>query len=152
MYLCITNNKFNYKFSKQWEQTFTKRWQTTDVTSYLVTHQTMPLLTFYKVPTHMICIMNLWTNMEEFRLPSGIAGISILRGYKFSGYKFLDYESKDYHNYLRYCWSTGSRFSPCGSIYHRTPNPLEWFLALCLFALCKRHWEVWEQWTIIFRP
>ena len=72
-------------------------------------------------------------------------------GYKFLDYKFLDYEVKDYYHYLRCCWSAGSRFSPCGSIYHRTPNPLEWFLALCLFALCKRHWEVWEQWTIIFR-
>ena len=59
--------------------------------------------------------------------------------YKFSDYKFSDYESKGYHNYLRYCLRVSSRFSPCGSIYRRTTNPLEWFLALCLFALRKRH-------------
>ena len=59
--------------------------------------------------------------------------------YKFSDYKFLDYEIKDYNIYLRYHWRTGSRFSPCGSAHHRTSNPLEWLLALCLFALRKRH-------------
>lgn len=57
--------------------------------------------------------------------------------YKFSDYKFSGYEIKDYHHYLRYHWRTGSFRSPCGSIYHRTTNPLEWLLALCLFALRK---------------
>ena len=151
MYLCCTNNKFNYKFSKRWEQTFTKKSPATRDASGKDTHLTTPLPTFWQVLTRTICIMNLWTNMVAFRPHSGIVSISILRGHKFSDYKFSDYESKDYHYYLRYCWRTGSRFYPCGSTYCRTSNPMEWFLALCLLALRKRHWEVWELWTIIFR-
>ena len=152
MYLCCTNNKFNYKFSKQWEHAFTKRSQMTEVVRVIATHQTILQHTFWQVLTHTICIVNLWTNMVAFRPHSGIANISILRAHKFSDYKFSDYESKDYHYYLRYCWRTGSfRFSPCGSINLRHANPLEWFLALCPLALCKGDWQVWGRWTIIFR-
>ena len=70
----------NNKHTKQWEHTFTKKLPATEVASGRDTHLITPLPTFWQVPTHTICIMILCRNMDEFPLPSGITGISILRG------------------------------------------------------------------------
>ena len=84
MYLCCTNNKFNYKFSKRWEQTFTKKSPATREASGKDTHQTTSLPTFWQVLTRTICIMILCRNMVAYLPHSGIANISILRGYRIS--------------------------------------------------------------------
>ena len=76
----------NNKYTKQWEQTFTKKSPATRDAGGKDTHLTTPLPTFWQVLTRTICILNLWTNMEEFHLPSGTTSISILRGHKFSNY------------------------------------------------------------------